>query len=249
MFKVSLSEVDLLKNSIPIIAEIIDEGIFKISKDGLSLLSPDRTMVSVTDLKILPTAFDEFKVENEENLGLNLANLAAVLKRVKSTDKIIMESGKENKLKITVKGNGVRTFEIPLLDIKAEKPPIDQLNFGGKVELDSGVVGEGIADAEVIGDSVVFEASPETFKMHAKGDVSSAQLEMGKNDKGLLKLEAKESIKAQYPLEYLKKMIKAGKLANNMTLEFGTDYPMRMTFKTVDKMSLQFILAPRVSEE
>ena len=46
----------------------------------------------------------------------------------------------------------------------------------------------------------------------------------------------------------LKKMIKAGKLSKNIVLEFGTDYPMRLSFRMLDKMSLQFVLAPRVEE-
>jgi proliferating cell nuclear antigen PCNA len=249
-FKITLSDVDLLKNSIPIIAEIIDEGIFKVAKDGISLLSPDRTMVSVTDLKVLSSAFDEYSVEADESVGLNMANFAALLKRIKGGDKLTLEStGKANRLKMTVKGNGVRTFELPLIDVKMEKPPIDQLQFGTRIELESSIMEEGIADAEIIGDSIVMEAAPETFKMHAKGDVSSAQLELAKGDKPLLKLDAKEPIKAQYPLEYLKKMIKANKLAKQLVLEFGTDYPMRMSFKALDKMSLSFILAPRVSED
>jgi len=130
-----------------------------------------------------------------------------------------------------------------------EKPPIDQLQFKTKIELDSGIVEEGIADAEIIGDSIVMEAGPETFRMHAKGDVSSAQLELAKDDKSLLKLESAEAAKSQYPLEYLKKMIKANKLSKQLSLEFGTDYPMRMSFKAIDKMQLSFILAPRVSED
>ncbi|MBL7160859.1 MAG: proliferating cell nuclear antigen (pcna) [Candidatus Aenigmarchaeota archaeon] len=249
MFRIVLSEADLLKNSIPIIADIIDEGVFTIDQNGISLVTPDRTMVSVVDLKILSAAFDEYKIDAPATIGLNLANLAAVLRRVKSTDKIILDSGKGDKLKITVEGSGTRTFEIPLIDIKTEKPPVEQLNFGGKVELETSVVEEGIADAEVIGDSVIFEAGPTGFKMYAKGDVSSAELELKKGTDRLLDLKAEKPIKSQYPLDYLKKMIKAGKLSKQMLLEFGTDYPIRMTFKAIDKLNLSIILAPRVSED
>ncbi len=249
-FKVTLSDVDLLKNSIPIISEIIDEGVFKFNKDGITLLSPDRTMVSVIDLKILSSAFEEYNVEEEEALGLNMSNFSALLKRLKTGDKLILESaGNSNKLTMTIKGSSTRKFEIPLVDVKTDKPPIDQLNFVTKLEIDPEIIEQGISDAEIIGDSIIMEAGPESFRMHAKGDVSSAQLEMLKSDKGLLKLEASEATKAQYPLEYMKKMIKAGKLAKQMSIEFGTDYPMRMSFKSLDKMQLSFILAPRVSED
>ncbi|RLI98389.1 MAG: proliferating cell nuclear antigen (pcna) [Candidatus Aenigmatarchaeota archaeon] len=248
-FKMVLSDVDILKNSIPIIAEIIDEGIFNVSKDGINMLCPDRTMVSVIDLKILSSAFEEYRVDEEEAMGLNMANLSALLKRLKPGNKLTLESTGKGRLKLSVSGNGVRTFELPIIDVKIDKPPVDQLQFNTKIDLHSDVVEEGISDAELIGDSVIFEASPENFRIEARGDVSSARLELAKDDKSVVKYQSDGNAKSQYPLEYLKKMIKASKLSKNMSLEFGTDYPMRMSFKAMDKMQLSFILAPRVSED
>jgi proliferating cell nuclear antigen len=249
MFKIVLTDVELLKNTIPIIAEIIDEGVFKVDQNGISLLAPDRTMVSVVDFKIPSTAFEKYNVSSDTSLGLNLANFVNVIKRIKSSDRVTLELAKDNtKLKITVEGNGKRAFEIPILDIKDEKPPVDQLNFTGRVELDSSIMEDGIADADIVGDSVIFEATPEFFRIYSKGDVSSAELEMGKKDSGMLKLHAPNTVRARYPLEYLKKMVKASKLSKQAVLEFGNDYPMRLEFKAVDKAHISFILAPRVEE-
>ena len=251
MMKLELSDIDLLKNTVPILAEIVDEGVFKIDQNGLSMLSPDRAMVAVIDFKILSSAFDSYHVDGDMSLGLNLSNFVSILKRVKSSDKLILETDENsNKLKLTLEGAGKRTFELPLLDISMEKPPVDQLNFGGKIQLESGVFEEGVADAEIAGDSIIFEATPEgSFVMHAKGDISSAKLEMTKGQhNGLLGLEVQSTIRGRYPLEYLRKMAKATKLTDQMTLEFGTDYPMRLGFQIIDKMKLSFILAPRVEE-
>ncbi len=250
MMRLELSDVDLLKNTVPILAEIVDEGVFKINQNGLNFLSPDRAMVAVIDFQILSSAFDSYQIDNEVSIGLNLSNFVSILKRVKSSDKLIMELDEgNNKLRLTIQGNGKRTFELPLLDISMEKPPIDQLNFSGKVQMESGIFEEGVADAEIAGDSIVFEAEPSgTFRMHAQGDVSSTKLEMKNEDSSLLGVETQQPLRGRYPLEYLKKMAKAAKLANQMTMEFGTDYPMRLTFQVIDKMKISFILAPRVEE-
>jgi len=249
MFKIVLTDVELLKNTIPIIAEIIDEGVFKVDQNGISLLAPDRTMVSVVEFRLPSTAFEKYSVTADTSMGLNLANFVNVIKRIKSSDHVTLELAKDNtKLKITVEGNGKRAFEIPLLDIKDEKPPIDQLNFAGRVELESSIMEDGIADADIVGDSVIFEATPEFFRIYSRGDVSSAELEMAKKDSGMLKLHAPNTVRARYPLEYLKKMVKASKLSKQAVLEFGNDYPMRLEFKAVDKAHLSFILAPRVEE-
>ena len=72
---------------------------------------------------------------------------------------------------------------------------------------------------------------------------------MKKGAQSLLDLKADKPIRSQYPLDYLKKMIRAGKLSKQMVLEFGNDYPIRLTFKAIDKLNLSFILAPRVTED
>ena len=248
MFKMVLDNTDLLKNSIPIIAEIIDEGVFRITQNSLSLLSADRTMVAVVDFMIPGSAFEEFKVEGEEEVGINLASLVDVIKRTKSSDKVIIQSGKENRVSVVIEGNGKRKFDLALIDIKSEKPPIDQLKFPGKIEMMSEVLEEGIADADIVADSVVFQGGQDMFRMFTKGDMSSTELELKKGDDGMISATVSDSIKSRYPLEYLKKMIKAAKLSKNVSIEFGTDYPMRLGFVDVDRISLKFILAPRVED-
>jgi len=247
MLKVTLNNAEILKNSVGLIAEILDEAVFGIDANGMSLLSPDRNMVAVIDFRLLSSAFDEYNVDGEVKVGLNLPNLVGVLKRVKGTDKITLQMPK-NKLEMIVEGSNKRTFEIPVLDIKRDKPPIEQLTFPGKVDLESQVLEDGIEDAAVVGESVTFEANPSLFKISSKGDTTSWQIGLEKGQPGLLNISASDALKSRYQIEYLRKMAKACKLSKQVTLEFGTDYPLRLSFKEIDKVNLNFILAP-LSEE
>ena len=249
MFRAVLSDVDLLKDSLAAVGEIIDEGVFKLGKDGISLIAADRAMVAVADFKILATAFEEYKIDEEKNIGLNIANLLSILKRAKAKDKLILEL-KDSKLELTLQNSSKRRFVLPLLDITQEEiPPIDQLEFTTKAEIKSDILKAGIDDAEVVADSVVFEAKPNKFAMRAEGDISSAELELEKGNEALLEIKAKDETRARYPLDYLKKMAKAAKVADSVALEWGQDYPMKLSFKVLDKLNLSFILAPRVQEE
>jgi proliferating cell nuclear antigen len=249
MFKITLDNTDLLKNSIPIIAEIIDEGVFKVDAKGLSLVSPDRSMIALVEFQLLSSAFEDFKVTGENQLGLNLANLVAIIKRIKTGDKVVLSKNDDsNVLEVVMKGKGTRKFEIPLLNITTEKPPLDQLKFKGRIEIDSSILEEGITDADIVDDSIVFESEPHFFKIWAKGDINSSQMELKKGEEGLDKIEVHEPMKSRYPLEYLKKMMKASKFADKVLLEFSNDYPLKLVFKDIDKIHLSFVLAPRVEE-
>jgi len=249
MFKAIIKDTGFFKDAISTIAELIDEGIFKVNKDGMSIIAADRAMVAVVDFKMLPTAFEEFNVDGEQNIAVNLVNFVSILKRASGNDKITLEL-KDNKLSLTIKNASTRHFVLPLLDISEEEmPPIDQLEFKSTVALKSDVLKNGIEDAEVVSDSIIFEASPNNFNLKAEGDVSSAQLVLEKGDEALAELNVAETIKSRYPLDYLKKMIKASKISDLVTAKWSTDYPMKLIFTAKDKGQMNFILAPRVSEE
>ncbi|MEM5766550.1 MAG: proliferating cell nuclear antigen (pcna) [Candidatus Aenigmatarchaeota archaeon] len=249
MFKAVLKDVGLLVNSISTIAELIDEGVFKLAKDGISLMASDRAMVAAVDFKILSSAFEEYEIDKEQSIGLDIPNFLSVLKRASAQDKIIFNL-QDSKLEIVFENSSKRRFVLPLLELSQEEVPrIDQLEFTTKAQLDSNVLETGIADAEVTADTIVFEASPSKFVMRAEGDISSNQLELEMGSKALSELKATGSVKARYPLDYLKKMIKAAKLSNFVVLEWAQDYPIKMIFEVKDKLSLNFVLAPRVEEE
>jgi proliferating cell nuclear antigen len=248
VFKALLTEPELLMSTISSIAEIIDEGIFKITKQGISLIAADRAMVAVVDFNIFAKAFESYELDKEQAIGLNIGNLLSVLKRAKGSDKLtfILQEGK---LQIIIKNSSTRKFYVPLLDLKEEEvPPVEQLEFSAKVELKPEILESGIADAEIIADSVLFEASESGFKMTAEGDINRSELELEKGNEALIGLETKGEAKARYPLDYLKKMIKAAKIADSIVVKFGKDYPMMLAFEVMDKLSLKFVLAPRVLE-
>ena len=249
VFKATISNVDLLKDTVSTIGELIDEGIFKVDKNGLGFVAADRAMVAVVECRLPATVFEEFNVDGDYQIPVNITNFVSVLKRATSDDKLTLEL-KENKLDVLMKGKSTRRFTVPLLDITQEEiPPIDQLDFKAKSKIKADVLKNGIDDAEVVSDSVLFEANKDTFTMRATGDISSAELVLNKGDEALIDFQVRENVKSRYPLDYLKKMVKASKLSDEVSVMWSKDYPMKLTFKDVDKVELNFILAPRVQEE
>jgi proliferating cell nuclear antigen PCNA len=244
-----MSDSSILRDAIFTIGGLIDEGIFKVTKNGLGLIAADRAMVAVIEFNMPATMFDEFHTDKEETIAVNMTNLVNVLKRVSGNEKLYLEL-KDNQLEIIMKNSSKRKFTVPLLDIKEEEiPPINELEFAARVKIKSDTLKSGIEDAEIVSDSAIFEATKDTFLLKATGDMSSTELALEKGNDALLEVSATGDVKARYPLDYLKKMIKASKLANEINLRWSKDYPMRMDFITVDKVSLSFVLAPRVSEE
>jgi len=244
-----MNDPSFLKESISIVGELIDEGIIKVNKNGLSITAADRAMVAVVDLKIPALVFNEFNVDEEQNIGVNITNLVNVLKRIKPNDKLELET-KDNKLSILMKNGSSRKFVVPMIDISVgEIPPIDKLEFNAKVKLKSDVLKSGIEDADIISDSVLFKSGTDKFLMKSDGDTSSSELLLNKGDKSLMEISSSMEVMSRYPLEYLKKMLKASKLSDEMKVQWSKDYPMKIDFLVQDKLSLSFVLAPRVQDD
>lgn len=247
MFSATTADIRLLRDSIDTASQIIDEANFKLKPEGIELIATDRAMVVVVDMKISSKAFSEYACDKEETIGLNLLNFLTILKRAGLTDKVALRLD-GSRLNVTLTGDSVRSFAVPLLELSTgEVPNITQFDFPASAEVRADVIADGISDADVIADSAIFELG-EDFRMSAESDSSKAELKLEKGSAALPSLSSAGKVKARYPLEYLKKMIKAGRICERAKISLGNDYPMKMEFSS-ELCKISFVLAPRVSEE
>src|SRR3989344_2116991 len=95
--------------------------------------------------------------------------------------------------------------------------------------------------------TVSLYSDQDKFSLEALGSLTTAKIELIKDDKTLI--ESKDKVKSKYSVEYLKKIVKGSKLADRVVLQFSKDYPLKASYKVTDKMLLEFILAPRVAND
>ncbi len=246
--KLSLAEPKYLKDSIAIISDLVNEARLKIGKDGIELVAMDPANVAMVVFKLLASAFSEYTIEKETNLALNLNNLRQVLRRAKPNDMITLEV-EDNKLKVQLRSDSVRTFSLPIMDLEEKEQRIPELIFPVSIETNSSFLNEAIEDVDIVADAVSFVAEPKKFIVQAEGDLSSANIEIKESDNTKISMEGKDRIKAKYSVEYLKKMIQGNKLADKVTIHFNHDYPLKLTYNAIDRVLLSFILAPRVEND
>ena len=64
-----------------------------------------------------------------------------------------------------------------------------------------------------------------------------------------MQLTVADQVRATYSAEYLKKMARAAVLADTVLVQFSKDYPMRLDFRSLNKLQMSFILAPRIENK
>jgi proliferating cell nuclear antigen len=248
LFRATLQDVGLIRDSLDSIASLITEGTFKIGNDGIRLTAMDPASVAMVDFKILPSAFLDFSSQEEHIITLNIGNFVEVLRRARANDQVSFELA-ENKLRITMKGDFKRNFSIPLIDTPPGSQKIPELSFKGRIILSNSALREGIRDAAMVSDCVILEAEPTSFRIRSLGDTSETRMELTKDSMSLNELEVSSQIAAKYSIDYFDKMLKGSKVADTVKLQFSSDYPLRMDCTAVDKLQLSFILAPRVDTD
>ncbi len=248
--KLSLAEPKLLKESISIISELVNEARFKINSQGIELVAMDPANVAMVIFKLLSSSFVEYDVKGETEIAINLTNLKQILRRVGGSDVIIIELGQSNKLTITLKGNTKRTFQIPIIELEEKEQRVPELDFPVEIRTKSSLLNDSIEDADIVAESVNFIAEKTRFTVSAEGDLNKAEIEIEAGDNTKIEMKGNEEmIKAKYSIEYLKKMISGSKLSEDVVIKFNKDYPLKLEYVLMDKLLLSFILAPRVEND
>ncbi|MFO8015955.1 MAG: proliferating cell nuclear antigen (pcna) [Candidatus Woesearchaeota archaeon] len=246
--KLSLAEPKYLKDSISIISELVNEATFKITPEAIELVAMDPANVAMVIFKLLSSSFVEYDVKKPVEVAINLNNLKQITRRAGPNDMLSIEL-EEDKLKITLKGKTKRTFHLPIINTEEKEQKVPELEFGVSIKTKAEVLNEAVEDADIVAESVIFSADKSVFTIEAEGDLSKANIEIKEDNNTKINMNKEEKLKAKYSIEYLKKMIAASKLTDDVILHFNTDYPLKIDYTVVDKVSLSFVLAPRVEND
>lgn len=246
----TLAETKPFADSVSIISELVNEATFKITSNGLEMIAMDPANVAMISFRLLGSAFTEYSLEADKTITINLDNLKQILRRAKPIDTVNFQLDEEkNKLKVKIFGSSTRTFKLALIEKPDKAQKIPDLKFKTQITTSSDIFNEAIEDMGVISESVAFNVEKDKLTIISESKLNAAKVEIPNEKQTSIVLDSEENIQSKYSLEYLKKMIKASKLSKEMDIRFDKDYPLKLDYTIKDKLSLSFILAPRVSND
>jgi len=251
MFNVKMADAKFLKDMMSAISILIDEATFDVTSDGIKLRAMDPSRVAMVDFEWPKTVFDEYVCSETMKMCVNISEMLKLLRRTGKDESLELSlDEKTGRLKITIKGKYVRTFNMPTLEAMEEEVPTPKVIFNVRAKIVTEGLREAIEDASLVSDHVRIEADNEKMVMQATGDLMGATIEFKKGSDALLDIEAKEASKATFSLSYLSEIVKAAVATSDIaTLEFSTDMPIKLDFKQPKEGKLTFYLAPRIEVE
>jgi len=243
MFK-AVIDAETLRDSIEAVSSLVDEVKFTISERGLELKAVDPANVAMISLRLDASVFEFYQAEPGE-IGVDLVRLSDLLSMADRGENVRLELDEEgHKLKI---GVGSLSYTLSLIDPSAirKEPRIPDLDLPAHVTISGTELRRAVKAAEKVSDHVVMGVSDEGFYMEAKGDIDSFKLKISSSE--LLGLKPGDA-RSLFSLDYLSDMSKSLGKSQEVKLELGVDYPLRIGFKIKD-VEINYLLAPRIEQE
>jgi proliferating cell nuclear antigen len=242
MFKAS-AKAEVLKQIVDVVSTLVDEAKFNIDADGISLKAVDPAHVAMIELTLKKDAFDGYEGDECE-LGVDLEKLRDILKLAHSGDAVRLEHNEDKNQLIIKIGNVTRRMS--LVDTAGmSDPKVPNIELPTTMIIRADELNYGIKASESVSDHIALVADEEFFEMCSEGDSDSVDFRLPKEKLQLL--ESKGKVRSLFPLDYFSNMAKAISGNNEIKINLGNNYPVKIEFDIADGNGhVKYLLAPRV---
>ena len=240
-------EATVWKYSIVAISKIIEEASFKITSDGIRLRAMDPSSVVLVDFYIPSNAFYEYDVPAEVAVGVNMEELAKILRRARKGDELVLEVPSRGRIGVSMEGRGSRRFTLTGIELAYEEPPEVSFEETFKCKTLPKVFKDVIKELEPISDAVEIYAPPEqgVLQLRAVGEIAEAQIELSSASGALIEYESLGEARSKYTIDYLVDIAAASQAAETLGIGLGVETPLRLTYELPLGGKLEFYVAPR----
>jgi len=236
----AVSMVDIFKT----LNEFIPEVTLDFTEEGLKIRGIDASKVVLIDVFLPKTYFDEYDVNGEEKVGVNLEDLTDLLSGVTKNDSLAF-SAESSVLTIEIEGEYYRKFAVPRLQVESVELPQTDLEFPFRAKLITPTFTEIISGFEDLGaDAVRFKSNDGKLTLTAYSDVVESTIELSTENGGLLEAEGSDA-ESVYGLEYLANTTRLKRASGSMEIRFGTQLPLKLRYEMPQGGYNDFYIAPR----
>jgi len=223
--------------------------IFEESGFVIEALSPDK--VTMVLFEIPSSNFEEFNITDTVTMVTYRDDFVKAFRRATKRDKVLFEYSeglRELKVKLfNIRSNVEKEVSVSLSEVGFERLGGIELDYEIQASLPTSEFVEVIKDAALVGDEITFVYSSElnAIKVSAVGELAEYTTVL-KQFQPLTYLEASiGSAIVKYGVDHLKSLAKLLDLADECTLAFGPDKPLKIAISIPGGGKLTAWVAPR----
>jgi proliferating cell nuclear antigen len=246
MFKAVIN-AEVLKDAIEAVSTLVDEAKFKITKDGIAARAVDPANVAMVAFDLGAKAFESYSSTDGE-IGVDLTRLNDILGMTSKDDKVELNLNEETR-KMEIRTGGL-AYTLSLLDPSSirKEPKVPNLELPAKIVLNGAELRRAVKAAEKVSDHMALGVADKTFYVEAEGDLDKVRLDIPESS--LISIQSTGNVRSLFSLDYLNDLAKSLGKAEKVSIDLGTDYPVKFNFNIAGgNGSVTYLLAPRIESE
>ncbi|MEM4848937.1 MAG: hypothetical protein QXM55_04805 [Ignisphaera sp.] len=241
----------IFKKVVSALKGVVDQVPLAFDESGMVIetLSPDK--VTMILFEIPSTNFEEYTVTQTVNIVTDRDEFMKAFRLATKRDKVIFEyyeGSRELKVKIfNIRSNVEKEVNIALSEVGFERLGGLEITYEVQASLPTSELAEIVKDAALVGDEITFIYSSElnAIKISAYSELAEYSTLL-KQFQPLTYLEASiSSVIVKYGVDHLKSLVKLLDLADDCTIAFGPDKPLKISLATAGGGKITTWVAPR----
>jgi proliferating cell nuclear antigen len=246
MFKAAIN-AEVFKDAIEAVSTLVDEAKFRIGKDGITARAVDPANVAMVAFDLNAKAFDPYEA-TEGEIGIDLTRFMDILGMASRDERLELSLNEETR-KLEIRTGGL-AYTLSLLDPSSirKEPKVPNLELPAKIVLNGAELRRAVKAAEKVSDHMALGVAGKTFYVEAEGDLDKVRLEIPESS--LVSLKSTSNVRSLFSLDYLNDIVKTMGKAEQVSIDLGTDYPVKFTFTIAGgNGTVMYLLAPRIESE
>lgn len=258
MFELRLVQGSLLKKVIDSIKDLVNDANFDCSSTGFSLQAMDSSHVALVSLLLRSEGFEHFRCDRSISMGMNIANMAKMLKCA-GIDDIITIKADDGTDTVTFmfespSQDKISDIEMKLMDIDSDHLGIPDVDYDAIVRMPASEFASICSSLATIGDTVTISVSKQGVTFSTKGDIGTGNITCRQNSstekpEEATIVETKEPIALTFALKYITAFTKATTLSSQVTISLSLDMPVVVEYKIAEIGYIRYYLAPKIEED
>lgn len=231
--------------------ELLSDVIFDCSSSGIKLTAMDNSHVSLVDMKLKASGFEEFECPREFTMALSLINFTKILKTGKPTDSVCLQVDEKNADKVVItfitQENRFATYEMRLMEIQRDHIEMEQYGYDCSIKMASDeylrICRSTLQFSETTTVECLDEESVSFSTPEEEGLRSSVRLTK------VNVIFFTEPIKQVFSTKYLVNFGVASSLASEVIMNLTRERPLVVSYIIEKLGELNFYLAPKITDE
>lgn len=246
---------ETFKPFVTAIEEVDDEVRIHVTEDGLSATIVDPANVFMADVHLDASAFDNYTVENESTLGVNVNSLKSLIRRArKDEDDELALSLRERELTATV-SRGYENHDVvsqgtmDLIDpdsIRME-PDFPEMEWNATLEVDTKPFKDALSYAVGVSEHVEFDLKP--VNQHVSALYLGGETDTREEKVAIDGLDTDAAARSLYSKNYMNSILEGitGVDAGEVAVGLDDEYPVKVEMES-NGLSVDYRLAPRQTD-